>query len=64
MLKMSILFLVVAIVAGALGFGGVASAAAGIAKILFGIFLLAFVVTLVLGLTAYNKVKRDLFNRK
>ena len=42
--------LVVAVIAGALGFGGVASGAATIAKILFGIFLVIaaalFIMTL------------------
>jgi uncharacterized membrane protein YtjA (UPF0391 family) len=42
--------LVVAIIAGVLGFGGIAVAAAGIAKLLFYIFLVVFLVTLVMGL--------------
>jgi uncharacterized membrane protein YtjA (UPF0391 family) len=37
-------------IAGFLGFGGIAFAAAGIAKILFFIFLVIFVVTLVMHL--------------
>ena len=52
MLKWALLFLVVSLVAGALGFTGVAAGAARISKILFGIFLLIFVVLLVLGLMA------------
>ena len=39
----------VAIIAGALGFGGIASAAAGIAKVLFVVFLILLVVSLVTG---------------
>jgi uncharacterized membrane protein YtjA (UPF0391 family) len=39
MLYWTLIFLVLALVAGALGFGGIASAAAGIAKILFFVFL-------------------------
>ena len=35
MLKWAIIFAVIALVAGALGFGGIAGAAAGIAKLLF-----------------------------
>ena len=35
MLYWTLVFLVVAIVAGALGFGGIAGASAGLAKILF-----------------------------
>ncbi len=40
MLKYAIIFAVIALIAGALGFGGVAAGAAGIAKILFGLFLI------------------------
>ncbi|WP_319577854.1 DUF1328 domain-containing protein [uncultured Desulfobacter sp.] len=49
MLSWSMLFLVVAIIAGVLGFGGLAGTAIGIAKILFGLFLILFVVSLILG---------------
>ena len=44
MLYWAILFFVVAIVAAVFGFGGIASASAGIAQILFFIFLVLFVV--------------------
>jgi uncharacterized membrane protein YtjA (UPF0391 family) len=37
------------VIAGFLGFGGVAFAAAGIAKILFFIFLVIFAIALVTG---------------
>jgi uncharacterized membrane protein YtjA (UPF0391 family) len=47
MLYYALVFLVVAIIAGLLGFGAVAFAAAGIAKILFFIFLLLFAVSLI-----------------
>jgi uncharacterized membrane protein YtjA (UPF0391 family) len=40
------------VVAGLLGFGGVASTAAGIAQVLFFIFLIVFVVALVMGLVS------------
>jgi uncharacterized membrane protein YtjA (UPF0391 family) len=40
MLKYAIIFAVISLIAGALGFGGVAAGAAGIAKILFGLFLI------------------------
>ena len=48
MLYWTLIFLVIAIMAGLLGFGAVAFAAAGIAKILFFLFLVAFVVSLAL----------------
>ncbi|HEY2455883.1 MAG TPA: DUF1328 domain-containing protein [Candidatus Acidoferrum sp.] len=46
MLRWALGFFVVALVAALLGFSGVAVAAAGIAKILFFIFLVLFIVTL------------------
>jgi uncharacterized membrane protein YtjA (UPF0391 family) len=50
MLYWAAMFFVVALVAALLGFFGVATAAAGIAKILFYIFLVIFLVTLIMGL--------------
>lgn len=50
MLKWSAIFLIIAIVAALLGFGGmIAGAAATIAKILFGLFLIIFIVSLITG---------------
>jgi uncharacterized membrane protein YtjA (UPF0391 family) len=49
MLYWTLVFLVVALVAGLFGFGGIASASAGIAKILFGVFIVLFLVSLVVG---------------
>ena len=42
-------FLIVAVIAALLGFGVIASAAAGIAKICFVIFLVLFLVSLLAG---------------
>ena len=47
MLYWALVFLVIAIIAGLLGFGVIAFAAAGIAKILFFLFLVVFLLTLV-----------------
>jgi uncharacterized membrane protein YtjA (UPF0391 family) len=49
MLSWTLVFLGVALVAGLFGFGGIASASAGIAKILFAVFLVLFLVSLVFG---------------
>ncbi len=46
MLYWTIVFLIVAIIAGILGFGGIDFAAAGIARILFFFFLIIFVLSL------------------
>jgi uncharacterized membrane protein YtjA (UPF0391 family) len=50
MLTWALIFFVVAIVAAIFGFGGIAAAAGGIAKILFFVFLALFLISLVVGL--------------
>ena len=47
MLNYAISFLIVALVAGLLGFGVIAGTAATIAKVLFVVFLALFIVSLV-----------------
>jgi len=49
MLSWALSFLVIALIAGVLGFGGIAGVATDIAKVLFFVFLVLFVVGLVLG---------------
>lgn len=49
MLSWAITFLVIAIVAAVLGFGGIVSVGAGVAKILFVFFLVLFAVSFVVG---------------
>jgi len=56
MIKWAIIFLVVGLIAGLLGFTGLAGAAVGIAKILFFIAIAVFVIMLVLGVTVFKKV--------
>jgi len=50
MLRWTLTFLVIALVAALFGFGGIAVAAAGIARILFFIFLVLFLVSVMSGL--------------
>jgi uncharacterized membrane protein YtjA (UPF0391 family) len=50
MLHYAVLFFVIALVAALFGFGGIAAGAVGIAKILFFVFLVLFVVSLLGGL--------------
>jgi uncharacterized membrane protein YtjA (UPF0391 family) len=50
MLYWSLVFLIVALVAAVLGFTQIAVGAASIAKILFFVFLVMFLVSLVVGL--------------
>ncbi len=49
MLGWALTFLVIALIAGVLGFGVVAGTAATIAKILFVVFLVLFVIGLIMG---------------
>jgi uncharacterized membrane protein YtjA (UPF0391 family) len=56
MLYYALMFLVVALIAGALGFGVVAFAAAGIAKVCFVLFLVMFVATMVMHLTRRSSI--------
>lgn len=46
MLSLALLFLFIALIAAVFGFGGIAVAFVGIARILFFIFLVIFLVTL------------------
>jgi len=52
MLKLALFFLVVSVVAALFGFTGIAVAAAGIARILFFIFIVVFLALLIAGLMA------------
>ena len=49
MLYWAAVFLVIALLAAVFGFGGIAASAAGIAKILFFVFILLFVLSLIFG---------------
>ena len=60
MLKWAVIFLVVGLICGALGFGGAEGAFIGIAKILSFIAIALFVVLLVMGLMAGAAVKAAL----
>lgn len=50
MLYYAIVFFIVALIAALFGFTGIAAGAVGIAKILFFVFILLFVVSLVMGM--------------
>jgi uncharacterized membrane protein YtjA (UPF0391 family) len=50
MLYWALVFFVVALIAGLFGFGGIASTSAGIAQVLFAIFLILLVASLVMHL--------------
>jgi uncharacterized membrane protein YtjA (UPF0391 family) len=50
MLRYAAIFFVIAIIAALFGFGGIAAGATEIAKVLFFIFVVIFLVTLLMGL--------------
>jgi len=50
LLRFAVIFLVIAIIAAVFGFGGIAAGATEIAKILFYIFVVLFVASLIFGL--------------
>ena len=56
MLKWALIFLVVGLVMGALGFGGIGGAFVGLAKILFFIAIAIFIVFALLALFAGRKI--------
>ncbi len=56
MLNWALVFLVVALIAAALGYGGIAATAASIAQTLFFIFLILFLVTLIIGVVRRNRL--------
>lgn len=49
MLRWAVIFIVIAIIAAIFGFGGIAAGAVSIAKVLFWIFIVLFVLTLIFG---------------
>jgi uncharacterized membrane protein YtjA (UPF0391 family) len=57
MLKWALIFFVISVVAGALGFTGVAAGAGDIAKILFYVFVVLFLIFLLLGTVFVNAFK-------
>lgn len=55
MLRWAFIFLIIGLVAGLLGFTGVAGASIAIAKTLFFVFIIIFLVLLILGLTVARR---------
>lgn len=55
MLRWAAIFLVIAIVAAIFGFGGIAESSAEIAKIIFYIFIVLLLLSLIFGAKVFNK---------
>jgi uncharacterized membrane protein YtjA (UPF0391 family) len=60
MLYWAAVFLVIALIAAVFGFGGIAGAAIGVAKILFIVFLALFIISLLLGIGGRRSISRTL----
>ncbi len=56
MIKWAIIFAIIGVIAGVLGFGGIAGGAFGIAKFLFWAAIIIAVVLFLLGVTLFKKV--------
>ena len=56
MFKWALIFAVIALLAAVLGFGGIAGASAGIAKILFFVGLALVALFVILGASAAKKI--------
>jgi uncharacterized membrane protein YtjA (UPF0391 family) len=58
MLQLALIFLVVGLLAGVLGFTDIAGASFAIAKFLAGLFLVLFLVFLILAIAGVRKVRK------
>ncbi len=56
MLRWSLTFFIIAIVAAIFGFGGIASGASEIARVLFFFFVVIFLVSLIWGLATGRRI--------
>jgi uncharacterized membrane protein YtjA (UPF0391 family) len=57
MLKWAFIFLIIGIVAGFLGFTGIAGASVALAKILFFVAIAIFLIMLVLAYTVFRRIE-------
>jgi len=55
MLRWAAIFFIIAIIAAIFGFGGISEGAADIAKVLFFIFIVGFVIVLAFGASIFKK---------
>jgi len=58
MLRWALMFFVFGLIAALLGFTGIAGTSIAIAKILFYIFLVLFLIALLIGLSTANKISK------
>jgi uncharacterized membrane protein YtjA (UPF0391 family) len=58
MLGLVVTLLIIALIAALLGFGGIATAAVGLAKIVFFVAILLFVIAAIVGLAGGSRATR------
>lgn len=56
LLKWALIFAIVSGIAAVFGFTGISADAAGVARVLFGLFLAVAVIIFLLGVTVFRKV--------
>jgi uncharacterized membrane protein YtjA (UPF0391 family) len=56
MLRLALFFLVVSLIAALFGYGGIAAASAGIAKLLFFVFIVICIIFVVIGLAIGSRL--------
>jgi uncharacterized membrane protein YtjA (UPF0391 family) len=56
LIKWALIFLIVSLIAAVFGFGGIATGAADIAKVLCFVFLVACILLFALGMTIFKSV--------
>src|SRR6266566_6133995 len=64
MLGWAVTFLIIALIAAVLGFGGIAAASAGIAKVLFFLFLVMCVIFFIFGWRGRSAIISDGLDRQ
>lgn len=60
MIRLSIMFFVIALIAAVFGFGGIAAAATDIAVFIFYVFIVLFALALVFAIVDGRRTPRDL----
>ena len=58
MLRWAVIFLIIALIAAVFGFSDIAAASAGIAKVLFVIFLIGFLLIVLFGFLLGSAISR------
>ena len=60
MLRWAVGFFVIAVIAALFGFGGIAAGASDIARVLFFVFLVVFVISLLMGVLGGGRARSRL----